>query len=157
MTTLCDMYFYEDEVEAVVDELGMRGVLANAHFDVTAGTDTDGALGQAEQFVARWRGHPRIVPALGPHAPYSVGPELYRALHALAERLDVLVVTHLAETQGRIATSVAVTAVPLSATSRTSVSWTAGWSPPTVFGSTARRLTSWQPPVRAWSTILAAT
>ena len=100
VTTLCDMYFYEDEVAAVVDELGMRGVLANAHFDVTAGTDTDGALGQAEQFVARWRGHPRIVPALGPHAPYSVGPELYRALHALAERLDVLVVTHLAETQG---------------------------------------------------------
>jgi 5-methylthioadenosine/S-adenosylhomocysteine deaminase len=68
VTTLCDMYFYEDEVAAVVDELGMRGVLANAHFDVTTGTDTDGALGQVEQFVARWRGHPRIVPALGPHA-----------------------------------------------------------------------------------------
>jgi 5-methylthioadenosine/S-adenosylhomocysteine deaminase len=101
VTTLCDMYFYENEVATVVDELGMRGVLANAHFDVTTATNTDRerSLAEAEQFVARWRGHSRIVPALGPHAPYTVSPELYRRLHALAERLDTLVVTHLAETQ----------------------------------------------------------
>jgi 5-methylthioadenosine/S-adenosylhomocysteine deaminase len=101
VTTLCDMYFYEDEVAAAVDELGIRGVLANAHFDVTSATNTERerSLAEAEQFVARWRGHSRIVPALGPHAPYTVGPELYRRLHALAERLDTLIVTHLAETQ----------------------------------------------------------
>jgi 5-methylthioadenosine/S-adenosylhomocysteine deaminase len=99
VTTLCDMYFYEDEVAAVVDELGIRGVLANAHFDVTNAANTDRTLAEAEQFVARWRGHSRIVPALGPHAPYTVGPELYRSLHGLAERLDTLIVTHLAETQ----------------------------------------------------------
>jgi 5-methylthioadenosine/S-adenosylhomocysteine deaminase len=102
VTTLCDMYFYENEVAAVVDELGIRGVLADAHFDVTNATDTDRerSLAEAEQFIARWRSHSRIVPALGPHAPYTVGPELYRRLHALAERLDTLIVTHLAETQG---------------------------------------------------------
>jgi 5-methylthioadenosine/S-adenosylhomocysteine deaminase len=99
VTTLCDMYFYEGEVAAVVDELGMRGVLANAHFDVTNASAINRTLAEAEQFVARWRGHSRIVSALGPHAPYTVGPELYRRLHALAERLDILVVTHLAETQ----------------------------------------------------------
>jgi 5-methylthioadenosine/S-adenosylhomocysteine deaminase len=99
VTTLCDMYFYEDEVVAVVDALGMRGVLANAHLDVTDATHLERTLAEAEQFVARWRVHSRIVPALGPHAPYTVGPELYRRLHALAERLDTLVVTHLAETQ----------------------------------------------------------
>ena len=96
VTTLCDMYFYENEVAAVVDELGMRAVLANAHFD---NTTTDQSLAEAEEFVARWRGHSRIVPALGPHAPYTVGPELYRRLHVLAERLDTLIVTHLAETK----------------------------------------------------------
>jgi 5-methylthioadenosine/S-adenosylhomocysteine deaminase len=102
VTTLCDMYFYEEEVAAVVDDMGMRGVLGQAVFDATASqsTDLERILGEAEQFVARWRGHSRIVPALGPHAPYTVGPELYRRLHALAERLDILVVTHLAETQG---------------------------------------------------------
>jgi 5-methylthioadenosine/S-adenosylhomocysteine deaminase len=101
VTTLCDMYFYEDEVATVVDELGMRGILANAHFDATATSkaDREHTLGEAEQFLARWRGHSRIVPALGPHAPYTVGPDLYRSLHALAERMEVPVVTHLAETR----------------------------------------------------------
>jgi 5-methylthioadenosine/S-adenosylhomocysteine deaminase len=99
VTTLCDMYFYENEVAAVVDELGMRGIMANAHFDVTSMTRTDRTLAESEQFIARWRGHSRIVPALGPHAPYTVSPDLYRRVHALAERLDSLVVTHLAETQ----------------------------------------------------------
>ena len=101
VTTLCDMYFYEDQVAAVVDELGMRGVLANVYFDITGASNTERerALADAEQFVTRWRGHSRIVPALGPHAPYTVGPDLYRRIHALAERMDVPVVTHLAETQ----------------------------------------------------------
>src|SRR4030095_2716942 len=99
VTTLCDMYFYEDEVAAVVDALGMRGVLAKAHFDLTTATNSARTLAEAEQFIARWHGHSRIVPALGPHAPYTVGPELYRRLHALAARLDPLLVAHLAETQ----------------------------------------------------------
>ncbi|MET0502610.1 MAG: amidohydrolase family protein, partial [Candidatus Binatia bacterium] len=80
VTTLCDMYFYEDEVATAVDDLGLRGVLAQAFFDVTASRDFDleRSFTDAEQFVARWRDHPRIVPVLGPHAPYTVGPELYR-------------------------------------------------------------------------------
>jgi len=101
VTTLCDMYFHEDQVAEVVDELGMRGILSNAYFDATAASDTERerTLAGAEQFIARWHGHSRIVPALGPHAPYTVGPDLYRRLHALAERTDVPVVTHLAETR----------------------------------------------------------
>jgi 5-methylthioadenosine/S-adenosylhomocysteine deaminase len=159
VTTLCDMYFYEDEVAAAVDELGMRGVLANAHFDVTSASNTERerTLAEAEQFVTRWRGHPRIVPALGPHAPYTVAPELYRRLHALAERLDTLVVTHLAETRMRTATSAASMVARPSATWRTSASWTTGWSLPTVSGSTVRRSISWQRPARGWCTTRAAT
>ncbi len=101
VTTLCDMYFYEGEVAAVVDALGMRGVLAQVFFEsaVSTAPELERALADAEQFVAHWHGHSRIVPALGPHAPYTVSPELYRRLHALAERVDVPVVTHLAENQ----------------------------------------------------------
>src|SRR5215467_16176117 len=35
VTTLCDMYFFEDHVAAVVAELGVRGVLGQAFFDFT--------------------------------------------------------------------------------------------------------------------------
>ncbi len=101
VTTLCDMYFYEDDVAAVADALGVRGVLGQAFFDFTGpqGLDVEQSVAYAEHFVARWRGHARIVPALAPHAPYTVSPPLYRRLHALAERLDVPLLTHLAETQ----------------------------------------------------------
>jgi 5-methylthioadenosine/S-adenosylhomocysteine deaminase len=101
VTTLCDMYFYEDDVAAIADELGVRGVLGQAFFDFTSpqGLDLAQNLAYAEEFVARWRGHARIVPALAPHAPYTVSPDLYRRLHALAERLDPPLLTHLAETQ----------------------------------------------------------
>ncbi len=101
VTTLCDMYFYEDDVAMVVDELGMRGVLGQAFFDFTGpqGLTVDQNVAYAKRFVERWRGHPRIVPALAPHATYTVGPELYRTLRTLAETLDVPLVTHLAETR----------------------------------------------------------
>lgn len=101
VTTFCDMYFYEGEVATVVDELGSRAVLGQAFFDFTSpqGLDVEHNVSYAEQFIARWRGHPRIVPALAPHAPYTVSPDLYRRLHALAERHDVLLLTHVAETR----------------------------------------------------------
>jgi len=101
VTTLCDMYFFEDDVAAIVDELGMRGVLGQAFFDGvgTQGLTRDETIAYAKRFVDRWRGHPRIVPALAPHAPYTVTPELYRTLRGLAETLDVPIITHLAETR----------------------------------------------------------
>lgn len=101
VTTLCDMYFFEDDVAAVVDELGVRGVLSQVFFDFIGpqGLDVDANIAYATDFIARWRGHGRVVPALGPHAPYTVSPDLFRRLHELAERWDVPLVTHLAETQ----------------------------------------------------------
>src|SRR5262249_43674675 len=117
-TTFCDMYFYEDDVAAVVDELGARGVLGQAFFDFTGpqGLSVDQNVAYAKRFVERWRGHPRIVPALAPHATYNVGPELYRTLlapttrytsgpdpdrtlKALADTPDDPLVTHPAETK----------------------------------------------------------
>jgi 5-methylthioadenosine/S-adenosylhomocysteine deaminase len=143
VTTLCDMYFYEDEVAAVVDELGMRGVLANAHFDVTTATNTDRerTLAEAEQFVTRWRGHSRIVPALGPHAPYTVGLSFTAACTRSRSGSTLLLSRTWPRLRKKIATSAVATVARRSATWRTSVSSTAGWSPPTVSGSTARRST----------------
>ncbi len=98
VTTCCDMYFFADEVAAAVEDVGMRAIVARAYVE-GAGPALDRELAEAEAFAGRWRGHARITPALGPHAPYTVGPDAYRALHALAGRLDVPMATHLAETR----------------------------------------------------------
>jgi len=53
--------------------------------------------------VQRWKGrNPRITPAIGPHAPYTVAPEhLVEALEA-ARQYDVPISIHVAETQTEV-------------------------------------------------------
>jgi 5-methylthioadenosine/S-adenosylhomocysteine deaminase len=56
------------------------------------------ALARARDFIARWRGHPLIVPAPAPHAPYTCTPDILRACAELAAEFDVPLHTHLSET-----------------------------------------------------------
>jgi hypothetical protein len=42
-------------------------------------------------------GHALIVPAIGPHAVYTVGTKHLKQVHNLAERLDIPIVIHIAE------------------------------------------------------------
>src|SRR5262249_35762853 len=56
------------------------------------------SLARARDFIERWHGHPLIVPAPAPHAPYTCTPEILRACAELAVEFDVPLHTHLAET-----------------------------------------------------------
>ena len=56
------------------------------------------SLARARDFIQRWRGHPLIVPAPAPHAPYTCTPEILRACAELAAEFDVPLHTHLSET-----------------------------------------------------------
>lgn len=101
VTTICDMYFYEHIVAEEADAMGVRGVLGQAILDLSGpqGLDVEATCAYATEYVERWREHRRIVPALAPHAIYTVSDDLFRRVHALAERLDAPVLTHLAETR----------------------------------------------------------
>ena len=52
----------------------------------------------AREFIKKWKGHPLIVPAVSPHAPYTCTPDILRATAELAAEFDVPLHTHLAET-----------------------------------------------------------
>ena len=56
------------------------------------------SLARARDFITRWKGHPLIVPAVAPHAPYTCTAEILRACAELAAEFDVPLHTHLAET-----------------------------------------------------------
>jgi 5-methylthioadenosine/S-adenosylhomocysteine deaminase len=102
VTTFCDMYFYEDDVAVAAREAGLRGIVAQGFLDFPTpqGLDVAGNIAYAERLIARWRGDGRIVPALAPHALYTVSPPLLERLQALAAQHDVPLVIHLAETRG---------------------------------------------------------
>jgi aminodeoxyfutalosine deaminase len=57
------------------------------------------AIAAAEEFLAGGSARPEIVPALCPHAPYTVHPHLLSSLVELSRRYRVSVAMHLAESR----------------------------------------------------------
>jgi 5-methylthioadenosine/S-adenosylhomocysteine deaminase len=105
-TTFTDMYYFEEEIAKATREAGLRGVLGQTiiQFPVAdAKTPADG-LARAEAFIKAWRGDRLIVPAVAPHATYTVDRATLVASAALARRYDVPLIIHLAETEDEVRT-----------------------------------------------------
>ncbi|MFQ5349035.1 MAG: amidohydrolase family protein, partial [Thermoanaerobaculia bacterium] len=98
-TTFVDMYYFDDVIAEEAERCGMRAVVGETLIDFPAPDNAtwEEALEYTRRFVERWRGHPRITPAVAPHSAYTVSPEHLQEAHRLAEELDVPLLTHLAE------------------------------------------------------------
>lgn len=98
-TTFCDMYYFEDAIADETSKAGMRGVLGETVLDFPAPDNKtwDAALSYTEKFIRKWQGNPLIVPAIAPHAPYTVSPEHLLAARDISNKLNAPLVIHLAE------------------------------------------------------------
>ena len=104
-TTFVDMYFHPDVIAEVVDACGLRAIIASAAIDFPSPgfQGWEDSFAAAVAFVQRWKGrHPRITPAIGPHAPYTVAPEHLVAALEAARQYDVPISMHVAETQTEV-------------------------------------------------------
>jgi len=103
-TTYCDMYYFEDAIADETAKAGVRGVLGETIIDFPVADNKTNAEGMAyvEKFVARWKGHDLIVPAIAPHAPYTVSEEHLKAARAFSDRTGAPIVTHIAETKREV-------------------------------------------------------
>lgn len=104
VTTFADMYYYEDAIAEEATRCGLRAVLGETLIDFPAPDHPtwEEAVAYTERFLERWADHPLVVPAVAPHAPYTVsGPHL-REAHALASRHGAPVLIHLAESTSEI-------------------------------------------------------
>ncbi|QYO66169.1 amidohydrolase [Leptolyngbya sp. 7M] len=54
-------------------------------------------LDLTERFIKKWQGHPLIVPAIAPHAPYTVSENNLTDARAMSDRLKAPLLIHLAE------------------------------------------------------------
>jgi 5-methylthioadenosine/S-adenosylhomocysteine deaminase len=100
VTTFNDMYYFEEDVAKAAAQAGMRAVCGQTimKFPAPDATSYEDSLAMAREFIQRWKGHPLIVPAVSPHAPYTCTAEILRATAELAKEFDVPLHTHLAET-----------------------------------------------------------
>jgi 5-methylthioadenosine/S-adenosylhomocysteine deaminase len=103
-TTYADMYYFEEEIAKVTKDAGLRGVLGQTiiQFPVPdAKTPMDG-IARAEAFIRQWTGDELIVPAIAPHAMYTLDTATLKAIRAVADREHAPVITHLAETREEV-------------------------------------------------------
>ena len=107
-TTYCDMYYFEDAIADETAKAGVRGVLGETIIDFPVADNKTNAEGMAyvEKFVARWKGHELIIPAIAPHAPYTVSEEHLKAVRAFSDRTGAPIVTHISETKREVDDSV---------------------------------------------------
>lgn len=100
VTTFNDMYFFEDDIAQAAADAGMRAVCGESVMKYPApdAPSYDDSLAYARDFIKKWKGHPLIVPAIAPHAPYSTNPEIIRACVDLAKEFDVPLHIHISET-----------------------------------------------------------
>lgn len=105
-TTFVDMYYFEDAIAEETAKAGMRAVLGETLIDFPAPDNKtwDAGMQYVEKFTDKWKGHPLIVPAIAPHAPYTVSTEHLKQAHDLSSRKNVPLVIHIAEDGAEVKT-----------------------------------------------------
>jgi 5-methylthioadenosine/S-adenosylhomocysteine deaminase len=103
-TCFNDMYFHGEVAAKAVDEMGIRGVLSEVFFDLFDETKGKKGRKKVETGVAALKEYKngRIIPALGPHALYTVSGDGLSWVAEFAEKNDLLIHFHLAETEKEI-------------------------------------------------------
>lgn len=107
-TTYCDMYYFEDAIAEETAKAGVRGILGQTLIDFPAPDHKtfEAGLLYTENFVKRWQGHELIVPAIAPHAPYTVSEEHLKAARAFSDRTGAPIVIHVSETRSEVEDSI---------------------------------------------------
>ena len=115
VTCFADMYYFEDAIADATAAAGMRALCAQTvlRFPTPDATSFEESLALARDFIGRWKGHPLIVPAPAPHAPYTCTPEILRASAELAVEFDVPLHIHLSETALEVEDSRRVNGMPV--------------------------------------------
>lgn len=99
ITTFMDMYYFENELAKAADEMKARAILGETIVDFPScdAEEPHGGLAYAKQFIPKWLGHERIIPAVAPHAPNTNTTEALIEANRLSELYNIPLTLHLCE------------------------------------------------------------
>ncbi len=99
VTTYTDMYYHMDEMAKATKEVGIRGVLGETviKFPVVDAKEPYGGINYAVNFIEEYKNDELIVPAFGPHAPYTVSKEKLQEINELSKKYNVPIMIHVGE------------------------------------------------------------
>ena len=100
-TTFSDMYFFPEIAAQNAYDVGMRAQIAFPLLDFPTpwGSGPDDYLNKGAAFIDHWQNNPYIMPAIGPHAPYTVSDAPLKSAIQLSEKTGAAIQIHLHETE----------------------------------------------------------
>ncbi|MDG6881897.1 Atrazine chlorohydrolase [Phocoenobacter uteri] len=101
VTTVVDMYLFEDSAAKAVKEVGLRGVMTQNIIKYPTADGKDGAenIEMAIAFVEKYKNDELITAGFGPHAPHTVKKADLERIRDLSQKYNAPVSMHVAETQ----------------------------------------------------------
>ena len=101
VTTMVDMYLFEESAADAVKEIGLRGVMTQniIKYPTADGEDAQAKIDLAIEFIENYKDDELITPGFGPHAPHTVNKEDLENIKKLSEKYNVPVSMHVAETE----------------------------------------------------------
>ncbi len=106
-TAFNDMYFFMEEAARAVADAGIRAVLSYGFIDLGIPGKREAEASATERFVhsAKSMENPRIRPAVGPHAVYTVSREGLTWLAEFSREEEIGIHVHLSETEKEVTDS----------------------------------------------------
>ena len=101
VTTMVDMYLFEESAAEAVKEIGLRGIMTQniIRFPTADGDGAKDTIARAVDFIEKYQEDELITPGFGPHAPHTVNKEDLKTIAELSEKYDAPISMHVAETQ----------------------------------------------------------
>lgn len=99
VTTVLDMYYYEDAVAAVMDEMGIRGIAGETVMEEGACDfqNVDEAIAYGESIIKKYQKHPRVSCCLAPHGTTTCRPKTLQRVYEIDRKYQVPFTLHTAE------------------------------------------------------------
>ena len=101
VTTMVDMYLFEESAAEAVKKIGLRGIMTQniIKYPTADGKDGNAKIEMAIKFIEKYKDDELITPGFGPHAPHTVKKEDLERIRDLSKKYNVPVSMHVAETQ----------------------------------------------------------
>ena len=99
-----DMYFFMEDAARAIAESGLKAQLAYGFIDLFDEAKREKEIRATEECVRTIRGlgNPKIIPAVGPHAPYTVSREGLMWLSEYSREEGLGIHVHLSETEQEV-------------------------------------------------------
>ncbi len=99
VTSVLDMYYYEEEAARAMDEMGIRGIAGQTIMEEGACDFSDPyeAISYGEKLIKKYQSHPRISGCIAPHGTSTCSSQVLKAAYSIASTYEVPFTLHTAE------------------------------------------------------------